>query len=545
MASQHEPREVDEVDEVDETIPGRSDRPNVLFIITDQHRADHVGFGGNAVVRTPNLDSLAARGMVFDNAWVSNPICMPNRSTLMTGRMPSAHGVIFNDRSLDWGANTYVRRFREAGYRTALLGKSHLQHGMSRSSAAPIDQLAAVDDPHEPGWNTLEDFERYLDDVPQFPDSFYGFDHVELAIDHGARITGHHLHWALDRGGRYEDLVVPLDDTSPAIDRHDRWWQVYRPPYGPELHSSSFVADRTISFIEEAVEAGDPWLAWASFPDPHHPMSPPGEWFDRHDPADIELPTTVDDPLIDAPRNVKRIASIHPSDQRFWVQPCGVAGDHDLLRAAIAATYGAIELIDDRIGTILATLDRLGQLANTIVVFTTDHGDMMGDHGLLLKGQMHYQGTLRTPLVIADPRRSAARTGALATSVDMAPTLLEMAGLTGYTGMQGHSLVPTLDDPTVAVRSEVLVEDDLPTGLATGRRMATKVRTLVADGHRYTRYNTGDEQLFDLVGDPDELNDLKTDQPALRAEMIERLTDVVIRTVDEARGAPLASGGGG
>lgn len=107
---------------------------NVLFVITDQQRADHNGFMGNDTLATPHLDALARRGMVFDNAWVSNPVCMPNRSTIMTGRMPSAHGVIFNDRTLDWGANTFVRRFRKSGYRTGLIGKSHLQHGMSKNS---------------------------------------------------------------------------------------------------------------------------------------------------------------------------------------------------------------------------------------------------------------------------------------------------------------------------------------------------------------------------------------------------------------------------
>ena len=114
-------------------------RPNILFLITDQQRADHAGFAGNGVVRTPNLDGLAARGTVFDNAWVANPVCMPNRSSIMTGRLPTSHGVIFNDRSLEWGANTHVRRFREAGYRTALIGKSHLQHGMSRNSVYEVD----------------------------------------------------------------------------------------------------------------------------------------------------------------------------------------------------------------------------------------------------------------------------------------------------------------------------------------------------------------------------------------------------------------------
>ena len=135
--------------------------PNVLFIITDQHRADHVGFRGNEVVRTPHLDAIAARGAVFENAWVANPVCMPNRSSIMTSRMPSVHGVVFNDRSLEWGAATHVRQFHSAGYRTALIGKSHLQHGMSRNSVYRTDQTAAVDHGYDEGWDSLEHFERY------------------------------------------------------------------------------------------------------------------------------------------------------------------------------------------------------------------------------------------------------------------------------------------------------------------------------------------------------------------------------------------------
>ncbi|MCP4083791.1 MAG: sulfatase-like hydrolase/transferase [Actinomycetia bacterium] len=517
-------------------------QPNILFIITDQHRADHVGFAGNDVVRTPNLDALADRGTVFENAWVANPICMPNRATIMTGRMPSAHGVIFNDRSLDWGANTHVRQFSEAGYRTALIGKSHLQHGMSRNSVHEVHAQAAVADPYEPGWNTFEDFERYLDDTPEMPTSFYGFDHIELAIDHGARVSGHHLRWALDQGGRYEDLVVPYTDESPGNLRSDRWWQVYQAPYPEELHSTSFVADRTVAFIEEAAAAGQPWLAWASFPDPHHPICPPGDWFGRHDPADIDLPPSVDDPLTEATNYIQRVARIHPSKQRMWVQPCGVDGDHEMLRQAIAATYGMIEMIDDRVGQILAAVERLDQTRDTIVVFTSDHGDMMGDHGLMLKGSMHYQGTLRVPIVIADPRRDPARTTSLASSVDLGPTLLDLAGLAGYDGIQGTSLTPVLDDASVAVRDHVLVEDDLPHALAESRGTSpAKNRTIVAaDGLKYSRHSTGEDQLFDLVADPHEMTPIQRTDSARRAQMIERLADALMATDDDARGTPLA-----
>ena len=516
-------------------------RPNVLFIITDQQRADHVGFAGNDVVRTPHIDSIAARGTVFENAWVANPVCMPNRSSIMTGRMPSAHGVIFNDRSLEWGANTFVRRFREVGYRTALIGKSHLQHGMSRTAAFEVDLRAAVDDPYEAGWNTLEHAERYLEGAPAFPDSFYGFSHVELAIDHGSRITGHHMRWAMERGATVEELLVPLHDRCPGERRHPDWWQIYRPTYDADLHSSRFVAERTADFIEEATAAQTPWLAWASFPDPHHPMCPPGEWFDRHRPADIELPATIDDPLDGAPEHLKRLAGAHPSQQRSWVQPCGIAGDHDLARAAIAATYGMIELIDDCVGHILSAVDRAGATGDTIVVFTSDHGDMMGDHGLLLKGCMHYRGTLQVPMVIADPDQSPGRSASLASSIDLGPTLLELAGLDPYDGIQGISLVPLLTASTSAVRDYVLVEDDIPIAARSWGDMPHKTRTLVASGMKYTRHSTGEDQLYDLDIDPDEMFQLCAADRSRRAEMVDVLAEALIAADDVARGAPVRS----
>ena len=151
---------------------------------------------GNGVVQTPHLDSLAASGCVFENAWVSNPVCMPNRATILTGRMPTAHGVIFNDRSLDWHANTFVRQLRADGYRTALLGKSHLQHGMSRNAVVDFRGEGAVL-PNKPEVGissrisnaTLMHRRKIL--------RFLRFEKIELSIDHGARVTGHHLHWAL------------------------------------------------------------------------------------------------------------------------------------------------------------------------------------------------------------------------------------------------------------------------------------------------------------------------------------------------------------
>lgn len=515
-------------------------KPNVLFIITDQHRADHTGFMGNEVVRTPNLDALAARGTVFENAWVANPVCMPNRSSIMTGRMPSVHGVIFNDRSLELGASTHVRQFRNAGWRTALIGKSHLQHGMSRNSIHALDAEAAIDHGYPEGWDTFEHAELHEAGNLTMPDDFYGFGHVELSIDHGARVSGHHLHWALDRGGRYEDLVVPMSPDAPALRRSDRWWQVYQPPYAEELHSTNFVTERTISFIDEAAEADEPWLAWASFPDPHHPMTPPGHWYDRHDPADMTVSSTLDDPLAHAPAYLRRLQATEPADMRGWVVPCGTR-DAELVKEALAATYGMIEFIDDGVGRILAAIQRQGQLDNTIVVFTADHGDMMGDHGLMLKGFMPFRGTLQVPMVVVDPTRPASRTRQLASSIDLGPTLMDLCNVPVFDGIQGQSLAPMLGDSSAVVRDHVLIEDDLRKVTAERIGIPHRIRTIVTDDDtKLTRYNTGETMLFDLASDPHELDELSHVDSVRTAEANERLLDAMIASTDDARGAPVA-----
>ena len=509
---------------------------NVLFVITDQQRADHNGFMGNPTVKTPNLDSLAESGTVFDNTWVANPVCMPNRSSIMTGRMPSSHGVIFNDRSLDWSANTFVRRFRSSGYRTGLMGKSHLQHGMSKNSMVPFRGESSGQLPFPQGWDQVEDFERYLESEPEDPADYYGFDQIKLSIDHGASVAGHHLQWALKRGGQLAQLCIDQDKDTPGTNRSEHWKQIYKPSYGAELHSTSYVAEQTLAFIDEAQAQQKPWLAWCSFPDPHHPMTPPGKWFDMYNPADMPLPDSRTDPLTDAPAHLKLFADIHPRDQRNWVAPCGFGNDA-LLQQAIAATYGMISMIDESVGNILQHLEALGIRDNTIVVFTSDHGDMMGDHSLFLKGFMHYRGTLQVPLVIQVPGLAAGRSASLASSIDLGPTLMDLCGIDAYDGIQGVSLAPVLTDPKAKVRQSVLIEDDVSTTTAKLTPIPARTRTLLADGYRYTRNAKGEEQLFDLTQDPHEMHN-RTAQDPKRLHMLEALTDAMMKADDSSRGAP-------
>ena len=228
---------------------------------------------------------------------------------------------------------------------------------------------------------------------------------------------------------------------------------------------------------------------------------------------------------------------------RNWVAMTG-ATSPAVTRAALAANYGSIEMIDDRVGQILATLDRLGQRDRTVVVFTSDHGDMMGDHGLLLKGFMHYRGTLQVPLVIVDPRRGAGRTASLASSIDLGPTLLDLAGIEPYHGIQGRSLTPLMDDPSATVRDHVLIEDDLDVPIEVAR-MPTSIRTLITPTHRYTRYNTGEDGLYELGTDDDERTNVAAAEPRRRAALVEQLTDALIAHTDTSRYAPVAGVAGG
>jgi arylsulfatase A-like enzyme len=509
-----------------------SKRPNILLIITDQQRADHVGFGGNDIVRTPNLDALAARGTVFERAIVANPICMPNRSSILTGRVPSAHGCVFNDRSLAWNTNTFPHALRAAGYRTGLVGKSHLQHGLSRNVFREAEKAPALWVREAAGWDAWENAERYIEAAVELPDDFYGFDHVEFAIGHGDQVTGHHYRWALEKGADPETLIQLPDPKSPAKRRSPEWWQIYEPVVPEEFYSTTFVAERTIAFLEEASRGDAPWMLQCSFPDPHHPFTPPGRFFDAYRAEDMPVSGSFDDPLDDAPEHLRIFKRLKPSAN--VVQMFGPTRSQ--LQHAMAAEYGMIEMIDAGVGRVLGALERLGLEDDTVVVFTSDHGEMFGDHGLMLKGTMHYRGCLQVPLVVARPGHAGTRTRSLASSLDLAQTILELAGVAAFDGMQGVSLAPILDDPAASVRDHVYVEEDFPPA-EIFPIFPHKVRSLIVDEGRITRYSTGETEVFDWAADPDETVNLASARrdPARCEALRDRLMSALIDYSDTAR----------
>lgn len=500
-------------------------RPNILWIVSDQLRADHVGFGGNAIVRTPNLNALANSAMVFDNAWVANPICMPNRCTMLTGRMPTAHGVVFNDRSLAPNRNTFARQLSEAGYATALVGKSHIQHGLSKNVAREQREPPTLFNPYPDGWDELEDPEHYLTESPQI-DDFYGFKHVEFAIGHGDSVAGHHYQWALNKGARPEQLIYNWGTDVKALETYDDWWQVYQSALPEEFHSTTFVTERTNAWLSDHASNANagPFFLQCSYPDPHHPFSPPGEWWNAFKPEDMPTPDTFGDDLKGAPAHIQLIRQLKPNQNP--VQMFGPTEDQ--VRHAMAAEYGLIEMMDQGIGRVLQHLDELGLRDNTIVVFTSDHGDMFGDHGLMLKATMHYRGCLNIPLLISAPGMQPGRTQSCASSLDLAQTFLDFAGVPGYQDMQGVSLKPVVASAETEVRDHCYVEEDFPLA-AHGSPLPLKSRTLLHNDYRFTRYSTGDTELYSFTEDKAELNNLANhpDYKHIRSEMAEKMLDVM------------------
>jgi arylsulfatase A-like enzyme len=504
-------------------------RPNFLFIITDQHRADHLGCGGNTVVQTPNIDGIAAKGTRWDRFYVANPICMPNRASIMTGRMCSAHGARHNGIPLSKDHTNFVELLRDAGYRTGLIGKSHLQSftGLPATNKfEPADGLSAPS-PHlrDAKKNNRHTSDYDLEDVTKWDrplsermdDDFYGFEHVEVVADHADHASGDYHLWARNQRPDFEDLVGPenaLPDTR--IDAPQAW----RTAVPEALYSTNWIADRAEDWLADQAEGDAPFFLQMSFPDPHHPFTPPGKYWDMYDPADIALPATFGKGHL-RPIKAMQDAMANGTDPRDNQNPFAVTEDE--ARAIIALTYGMITMIDDAIGRVLKQLDDLGLAENTVVIFTSDHGDYMGDHGLMLKLLLHYQGIVRVPFIWHDPMYPA--NGqidmGLGSSIDIAPTILARAGIQPYNGIQGRDLHST--SPPEAV----IVEEDSQR-LMTGFDRPQRVRTVITDHYRVSLREGEDwNELYDLKRDPGETENLY-DQPAARSTRSE-LTEIMLR----------------
>ncbi|MGH7144783.1 MAG: sulfatase family protein [Planctomycetota bacterium] len=545
-------------------------RPNFLVFITDQQRADHLSCMGNPVLHTPNIDLIGAGagGCVFDAHHVNNPVCMPSRASLFTGRTPRGHRVRGNGIALDPATPTFTGALRAAGYRTHCVGKIHLSpYGLPRG--ADLSTLNPGDYPE-----AMELWESGR--IQHLPANYFGLETTEVSLGHGIGVGGDYRAWVRDRDPAAEKYF-----TNPG--------RALRPPSGadqchpwaiPEaLHHSTWVAERTVAFLEEqaraqkAAPAGGarPFFTFASFPDPHHPYTPCGKWADLYRPEDVQLPRA---------RREGELESLPPHFKTTFLTGMALGGrsrktqmPDSHLREIIALTYGMLGLVDQSVGVVLDALTRLGLDQNTVVLYLSDHGDLMGDHWMHNKGPFLSRGLTRVPLLARLPNSLLAPTGAgaagavgaaraasaagtagaaraaggrriapLSNHLDIAPTILDLAGVAipeGYLPPQvespgqapawpGRSLKPLLTGERAALdrpNRTLLEYDEDYTGDRLRGLLTPEFRVVLYPGRPYG-------ELFDLGKDPDELVNLWDDPGAkpLKLEALAQLADELART---------------
>lgn len=489
-----------------------TDKPNILLITSDQHHWSALG-AINDRIQTPALDRLAAEGTRFERAYCPSPVCSPSRSSIITGQYPSQHGCWTIGVKLDEEIPTVGHALGDAGYATTLIGKAHFQPTAETAEQTSIERHPIL---------------RDLDFWREFHGPWYGFDHVETARMHADEhlVGGHYAAWMEDQGladwATYFDAWPP-DPDQPA--REHRW------DLPEAFHYTTWTGERTIASIERAVDAGSPFFFWSSFHDPHPPYLVPEPWASMYDPADMEPGTLTPGELDALPRHF-RLTQENAPDFSAWAETefanHGFHShriDEDQLRKDMAIYYGMISFLDHQIGRILDRLDTLGIADSTIVVFTTDHGHFLGQHGLTHKGAFHFEDLIRLPfLVRATGVVPAGQTStALQSLVDLAPTFLAAAGLPVPGRMTGRSQWATWQGGAPARDWAIVENRHQPTALS--------LRTLVTDTAKVTVYrNSDDGELFDLANDPGEIRNLwhEPDAAALKSAMLQRFVQADI-----------------
>ncbi|MDB2508740.1 sulfatase-like hydrolase/transferase [Planktomarina temperata] len=510
-------------------------RPNFLFIITDQQRADWLGCYGHPVLKTPNIDSIAARGTVFENFHVASPVCMPNRASLLTGRYPSLHGLRYNGCTLPTNTNTFVNVLADAGYHTAAIGKSHLQ---PFTAMAPMGKTAEEIGEMPEAWQVerVKDYEeepanyqgatRYAIKLP-----YYGYQHVDMVTSHGDQCGGHYGQWFKENAPDWKALHDPENQLA-----HDYSCpQAYRTPIPEDLYPTAYIRDRAIDYITSCADENAPFFTFVSFPDPHHPFNPPGKYWDMYNPNDFEVSLPYDAHKNPTPP-MQWLHKNWKGDGGQTTPQTAMMLDDQQIKEAMALTAGMMAFIDDAVGDIIAALEASGQLDNTVICYNADHGDYMGDYNMLLKGALPFRSITRVPFIWSDPdARRQTRSDALCSTVDLAATILDRAGLKPFNGNQGQSFLPAIKAQD-GLRHEALIEYN-DGGKRLGFEEPARVRSLVTAEWRLTIYRDQDwGELYDLKADPNETDNLwdTADHQDTRAHLTNRLAHHLIAQMDES-----------
>jgi arylsulfatase A-like enzyme len=467
---------------------------NVLFIMCDQLRWDYLSCAGHPTLETPHIDALAKRGVRFDRAYVQSTICGPSRMSFYTGRYVSSHGSTWNNVPLKVGEMTLGDHLRPLGVRTALCGKTHMTadvEGLKRLGLAPDSKIGAL--VSECG------FEPYERDDGLHPNSNYG------------TRNENYDQYMKDRGW---DDANPWDSVANSGEDEDGnilsgWFldnSDLKARADDEDSETPYITRRAMDFIDEAGE--DPWCLHLSYIKPHWPYIVPAPYHDMY-PPETHMPIV---------RGDQERTDPHPVFGAFMQERVSEAFTNDTTRTKVIGAYmGLIKQIDDQMGELMAFLDAKGLTDDTMIVFTSDHGDYLGDHWMGEK-ELFHDPSARIPLIVVDPRKEADVTrGTVSTelveAIDVVPTILDYFGGEKVNHiLEGHSLIPMVEGEEESIREFVISEYDYSFRQAR-RRLGVEIQdaklTMLFDGRwKYIFAEGFRPMLFDMETDPNELIDL-------------------------------------
>ncbi len=458
-------------------------RPNVLLITSDQQRKDSMAVYNPNLARTPHLDAVAADGVTFDRAYTPHPTCTPARASILSGQYASRHGAYTIGTTTPDDCLKITDLLAADGYRTYGVGKMHFQ---------PVSTQGRFESPP-----------RVFDEQfwREFDGPYYGFQWTRMLNRH----TSEELSCRMRYGVWLKDHGLTEADLEKHFNRQTGAWSLPR-----EVHPSVFVADHAIEAIRKHETDEAPFFMWASFQDPHapHVVPPPyHEMFDRNRVAYLGLRDGEFDnkPPIYRQLYEKGARKLPFSDQ-FGVPSCGPArAEHaDRWRDITALHHGMVTLMDEEIGRIIGALKDAGLYDNTLIIYTTDHGDYLGNHGFRSKGFPAFEEVYNLPFVVKNPaqRNAGTRSSALISSLDIAPTILETIGLPVPLSMQGAGQRSVCEGASEAARDSFLIENR-----AVQKGFYQKM--LVTDTYKIVAYM--DEQygeLYDMMNDPNQYDNL-------------------------------------
>ncbi|MEM7130710.1 MAG: sulfatase-like hydrolase/transferase [Chloroflexota bacterium] len=472
------------------------EKPNILLITSDQQHWTTLG-SINPKIKTPALDRLASEGTRFDRAYCNNPVCSPSRSTIITGLYPSMHHCWTIGVKLPEDVPTVGEIFSQHGYDTTLVGKAHFQPLASQHGSESLECQPLL---------------RDLDFWRGFNGPWYGFDRVEVARNHADEAhAGQHYGIWMEENGLPEWLDYFQEwPANPDKPKREHAWDLPE-----EFHYTTWTAERTIANIEKSVENDNPFFLWASFHDPHPPYLVSEPWASMYDPDEMEPGRLDPNEMALLPIHFQETQKTNPDFSLFKETPYGNHGfqshlhEESKLRQDMAIYYGMVSFMDQQIGRILDKLDELGIADNTIVVFSTDHGHFIGQHGLIAKGAFHYEDMLKLPFIVRYPGHvpSGQTSNALQALIDLPSTFLSAAGIDIPGLMQGVNQMAVWAGEVDKVRDHVLVENrHQPSALHLRTYIDERYKLTVYRGHQFGEF-------FDLVDDPDEIHN-RWDDPA-------------------------------